>query len=221
MNGKPDLSGVWQAERDFTGDAPKLQVDLNEVTKHWINVFWGLKPEEEPLQPVAAAILRQRRGHEPPMTYCLPAGLPGSLFIRGFKIIQASEEIVMLLAETGDPTRQIYTDGRGLPQDPQPSWMGYSIGKREGDTLSVETAGIKEESWLDVIGHPRSGSMRIRERYRRRDFGHMDLEIALEDPKYYTRPITLKTQLNLIPDSDVLEYTCNKNEKDQAHMPRQ
>jgi hypothetical protein len=182
-----------------------------------MNVFWGLKPEEEPLQPEAAAIYKLRRGQGSPPTHCLPAGLPGSLFILTFKIIQAPGEIVML-SETGGPTRQIHTDGRGLPHEPQPSWMGYSVGKWEGDNLSVETVGVKEESWLDARGHPRSESMRIRERYRRRDFGHMDLEITLEDPKYYTQPITLKTRLNLIPDSDVLESVCNENEKDQAHL---
>jgi len=102
--------------------------------------------------------------------------------------------------------------------------MGYSVGKWEGDTLAAETIGFNEQSWLDGAGHPRSESMHIRERYRRRDFGHMDdfghkdLEVTLEDPKYYTRPFTLKTQLNLIPDSDVLEFVCGENEKDRAHL---
>ena len=217
MNGQPDLSGVWQAERDFAGETSQLQVDLNDVTKHWVNVFWGLKPEEEPLQPAAAAIYRQRRGHLDPPAQCLPAGLPGSLFILYLKIIQAPGLTVML-SETGDPARQIHTEGRTLPRDPQPAWMGYSVGAWDGDTLAVETVGLKEESWLDVMGHPRSGSMHIRERYRRRDFGHMDLEITLEDPKYYTRPIVIKTRLNLIPDSDVLENVCNENEKDREHI---
>jgi hypothetical protein len=122
------------------------------------------------------------------------------------------------LFEDGDPARQIHTDGRALPKDPQPSWMGYSVGKWEGDTLIVETIGFNEMGWLDIDGHPRSESTRIRETYHRRDFGHMDLEVTIEDPKYYTRPFTVRTTLNLIPDSDVLENVCAENEKDRAHM---
>ena len=125
----------------------------------------------------------------------------------------------MLLGD-GDPPRQIHTDGRSLPQDPQPSWIGYSVGKWQGDTLAVDTIGFNEESWLDLFGHPRSELMRIRESYRRRDFGHMDLEVTLEDPKYYTRPFTFKTGLNLIPDSDVLEFVCGENEKDRIHTEK-
>jgi len=135
MNGKPDLSGVWQAERtleDFTKvlgpDPTKIQVDLNDVTKYTDNLFWDIKPEEQPLRPEAAAILAQRKGLIPPASTCLPAGIPGSLFILTFKVIQAPREIV-ILHEDGDPARQIYTDGRPLPKDPQPSWMGYSVGK--------------------------------------------------------------------------------------------
>jgi hypothetical protein len=98
--------------------------------------------------------------------------------------------------------------------------MGYSVGKWQGDTLAVDTIGFNETSWLDLLGHPRSELMRIRELYRRRDFGHMDLEVTLEDTKYYTRPFTFKTGLNLIPDSDVLEFVCGENEKDQTHTER-
>ena len=126
----------------------------------------------------------------------------------------------MFLSGVNDPPRQIYTDGRSLPKDPQPAWMGYSVGNWQGDTLVVETIGFNDASWLDAFGHPRSESMRIHERYRRRDFGHMDLELTLEDPKYYTRPYTFKTELNLIPDSDVLEFVCSENEKDRTHVEK-
>jgi hypothetical protein len=227
MNGKPDLSGVWQADRtplsEFNrvlgADATEVQVDLGDVTKHVVNVFWDVKPEDVPLRPEGAAIM-QRRAKTPtsyPPTNCLPTGLPGSLFVIAFKMIQTPREIVVLPG-TGDPPRQIYTDGRNLPNDPQPSWMGYTVGRWEGDTLAADTIGFTEKSWLDLIGHPRSESMRITERYRRRDFGHMDLEMTFDDPKYYTRPFTLKVGLHLIPDSDVLEFVCNENEKDRPHL---
>ncbi len=228
MNGKPDLSGVWQAERTSPGELSSVlganyvtqQVDSNDLAKHALDVFWGLKPEEEPLQPEAAAILKQRGKLEAPTTRCLPSGVPMGAFIYAFKMIQTPQEIVTL-SGIGDPPRQIYIDGRRLPQDPQPSWMGYSAGKWDGDTLAVETIGVTEASWLDGSGHPRSESMHITERYRRRDFGHMDLEVTFEDPKYYTRPFTFRTSFNLLPDSDVLEFVCGENEKDRAHVARQ
>jgi hypothetical protein len=227
LEGKLDLSGVWQAERtpvsEFTRvlgvDLVKEQVDLGDITKHVVNVFWGVKPEDEPIRPEGASILekRSRKPTDRPLSHCLPIGIPAVMFTYAFKMIQVPEEVVML-SETGDPPRQIYIDGRSLPKDPEPSWMGYSVGRWEGDTLVVETTGFRERSWLDLLGHPRSQSMVITERYRRRDFGHMDLEITFDDPKYYTRPFTFKTGLRLIPDSDALEYVCAENEKDRVHM---
>jgi hypothetical protein len=98
--------------------------------------------------------------------------------------------------------------------------MGYSVGNWQRDTLTVDTVGFSEASWLDGYGHPRSESMHITERYHRRDFGHMDLDVTFEVPTYYTRPFSFKTQLNLIPDSDVLEFVCAENEKDRAHMDK-
>lgn len=229
LNGKPDLSGLWQAERSseseyasaLGSEFSKVQTDLHDITKHALNVFWGLKPEEEPLRPEAAAILKQRGGspQEYPHVRCLPGGIPLSLVVFTFKMIQAPQVIVQL-SETLDPPRQIYTDGRSLPKDPLPSWMGYSIGKWEGDTLVVETSGFNDQGWLDAFGHPRSQEMKITERYRRRDFGHMDLEITFNDPKYYTRPFSIKMALNLLPDSDLFEYVCMENERDIAHLPK-
>jgi hypothetical protein len=228
MNGKPDLSGVWQSERTPVSEfarvlgpnLEKVQVDLNDVTKYVMNVFWDLKPEEQPLRPEALAVLRERANLDFITSRCLPAGIPAGMFIYSFKMIQTPREIVFL-GETGDPARQIYTDGRSLPENPQPAWMGYSVGTWQGDTLAVETTGFNQASWLDGFGHPRSESMRIRENYRRRDFGHIDLEVTLEDPQYYTRPYTFKTVLNLMPDSDVLEFVCNENERDRKHMDKQ
>ena len=227
LNGKPDLSGVWQAEptplSEFTrilgNNFTNVQVDLNDFNKNALNVFWGLRREEEPLRPEAVAVMKQRANLGYPPSHCLPAGFPDALFVFDFKMIQTPREIVVLPGD-GDPPRQIYTDGRSLPKDPQPSWMGYSVGNWLGETLAVETIDFNEAGWLDGFGHPRSESMRISERYRRRDFGHMDLELTFDDPKYYTRVFTIKTRLDLIPDSDVLEYVCGENERDRAHIGR-
>jgi len=195
LNGKPDVSGLWQAERRSASEYNRIiagftdiQPDTHDITPNVLNVFWGMKPEEEPLRPEAAALVKYRLQH------------------------------ALELSETADPPRQIHTDGRPLPKDPDPTWMGYSVGHWEDDTLVVDTVGLNDRAWLDAFGHPRSESMHITERYRRRDFGHMDLEITFNDPKYYTRPFTLKLPLRLMPDSDMLEYVCNENERDRRHL---
>jgi hypothetical protein len=123
----------------------------------------------------------------------------------------------MLYEESGT-YRQIYTDGRKLPVDPQPAWMGYSVGRWEGDTLVVDSAGFNDKGWLDASGHPQSEELRIRERFHRRDFAHMDLELTIDDPKMYTKAFTVRATERLIPDSDVLEYACAENEKDRVHL---
>jgi hypothetical protein len=226
INGTPDFTGVWQAERTPVEEFvrvlgpgfPQMQIDFNDVTKNFVNVFWGLKPEEEPLRPEAAALLQQHRagGREFTNAYCLPGSLPATISLLAFKMIQAPAEIVVVPGN-GDPPRQIYTDGRSLPKDPDPTWTGYSVGSWQGDTLVVETVGITTRAPLDASGHPRSDGMRITERFRRRDVGHMDFEISFDDPKYYTRPFGFKTTLLLLPDTDVLEYVCTENQKLRAH----
>ena len=133
------------------------------------------------------------------------------------KIVQ-TPGLTMMMLELDNTYRQIYTDGRKLPVDPNPSWLGYSVGRWVGDTLAIETNGFNDRAWLDVIGHPRSEAMRMTERYRRRDFGHMDVEITFDDPKMYTKPFTIKTTHLLEADSDILEYFCIENEKDRAHI---
>ena len=227
LNGKPDLSGVWQATRptldatrSYTGGGnpdPGMQIDQLDVGDIHRNVFFGMKREEEPLKAEAIAVLSKRRDQQPPQVRCLPQGVPGVMMVYAFKIIQTPSELIMI-GESQEPPRQIYLDGRGLPKDPDPSWMGYSIGKWDNDTLVVQSTGFKEEGWLDNVGHPRGQSMLITERFRRRDFGHIDLEIRYDDPKYYTRPFTNKTTLNLIPDSDLIEFVCTENEKDIQHL---
>lgn len=226
LHGKPDLSGVWQAERtsgqelarvlgqDFVG----LQIDPQDFTKNVLNVFWDLKPGEEPLRPEGLAAFQSHQGtpSQYPHTQCLPNSIPGDMLVLTFKVLQMSQEIV-ILTEIGSPPRQIYIDGRPLPKEPLPSWMGYSVGRWEGDTLVVETNGFNDRAWLDGFGHPRSDQMQITERYRRRDFGHMDVEFTFNDPKYYTRPFAVKTAINLLPDSDLIEYVC-ENERDRRHL---
>jgi hypothetical protein len=224
--GKPDLSGVWAAEgasssvnSSFGGET---FADLLFISKYALNIFADFKPAEVPMKPAAAAQVRertQRQQRDSPTSHCLPGGVPFSSFIAPFKVIQTPIEIVMLL-EDNNPPRQIYLDGRPLPKDPEPSWMGYSSGKWDGDTLVVDTIGFQERSWIDSVGHPRSESMHITERFHRRDFGHMDVEVTFEDPVYYTRVFTVKAGLRLLPDTDVLESICAEGEKDRVHLDK-
>jgi len=224
LNGKPNLSGVWRAEPTPLSEIEQvvpnfgdIQIDERVTSRYILNVFWGVKPEEEPMRAEAAARMREERPQDATSLNCLPAGLPFVMFIAPFKILQGQSEM-MILFEHQDPPRQIYLDGRPLPKDPEPAWMGYSSGKWQGDMLMVDTAGFNGKAGLDAFGHPRSESMHMTESFHRRDFGHMDVKMTFDDPKYYTRPFSVKSDFWLIPDSDVLEYVCGENEKDRAHV---
>jgi len=197
-------------------------MELDTISKYAINILVDFKPEESPIRPAAVEILKRRLPSEFPDTNCLPAGIPtAGLVSEPVKIVQSPGLIVMLY-ESEDGHRQIYTDGRTLPKEvAQPAWLGYSVGKWERDTLVVETAGFNDKSWLDVIGHPHSEALRVVERYHRRDFGHMDLEMTFDDPQMYTKPFTLKVTEDLLADSDLFESFCNENEKDRPHLGQQ
>jgi hypothetical protein len=114
--------------------------------------------------------------------------------------------------------RLIHTDGRPLPKDMTPTWMGYSIGRWEGDTFVVETAGYNDRTWLDFTGRPHGEALRVTERFRRIDFGHMRLEMTFDDPKSYRRPFTIKMAVNFVPDDELIENVCLENEKDRIRL---
>jgi hypothetical protein len=226
-NRKPDLSGVWMHQRtplaemkrlfgDNVGATSVPGMEVETVSKYAVNILLDFKPEDSPMRPEAAEIFHRRAtGHEERGT-CLPVGVPlGTLLSEPFKIVQSPRLIAVLFEDTH---RQIYTDGRALPKEfEQPSWLGYSTGKWDGDTLVVETAGFNDKTWLDVAGHPHSEALRIVERYHRRDFGHLDDEMTFHDPQMYTKPFTIKVTYELQASSDIFEYFCDENEKDSAH----
>jgi hypothetical protein len=125
---------------------------------------------------------------------------------------------VAILYETSNTFRQVFTDGRTLPKDPQPTWLGYSVGKWEGDTLVVESTGFSDRVWLDGDkGHPSSDALHVTERFRRTDFGHLEIQVTLDDPKAFTKPWMIKQSLNLLPDTELLENVC-ENERDTNHL---
>jgi hypothetical protein len=202
-NGKPDLSGVWRVKQSSY---------LTYVTS-------DLKPDE--IRPWAAALYQQRADDyrkDSDGIACLPPGPKAGISGLGLpmKIVQ-SPNLAVVLYEYETIYRQIFTDGRGLPEDPNPTWMGYSIGHWEGDTLVVATAGFNDRTTLDLGGHPHTEALRVTERFQRRDVGHIDLLVTLDDPKAYTRSWTLPIELDLMPDGELIEYVC-ENERDAPHL---
>ena len=194
--------------------------DILTFHKYFLNLLADFKPEDSPLRPeVAERFLRLRddRGHQSPTANCLPPALPAAdLAPAPYKIVQ-TPQLIVIMYEIFGGHRQIYME-RKLPADPDPLWLGYSAGRWEGDTLAVDTIGFNDKSWLDQFGHPHSEDLHVVERFRRRDFGHIDVQLIIEDPKTFTRPFSLKFTWLLLPDTDIGEFFCNENERDKLHM---
>ena len=202
-DGKPDLSGIW----------------MWRLSNQSVNVADLLRPEE--IQPAARTAAAQRADdyhRDDPWSFrCLPlgprlnqySGLPA-------KIVQ-TPTLIVLLSE-GLMYRQIFLDGRRLPTAPNPAFMGYSVGRWEGDTLVIESTGFDDTTWLDNAGHPHTEALRIVERVRRPDVGHLEIDETIEDGPLYAKPITVHLAADLMPDTELLEYVCNQNEKDLQHL---
>jgi hypothetical protein len=226
LNGKPDLSGIWQAESAPVAEIKQflLPEGINGLgedlpPKYFFNVFADFPAGQEPLRPEVRAQLGKRLPAGP-RTLCLLPTLPlEGLVPAPFKIVQ-TPRLTMVLYEADTVFRQIFSDGRALPADPQPSWLGYSVGKWAGNDFVVETIGFNDKAPLDALGHPRSEALRLTETFRRRDFGHMDVQLTIDDPKTYTKPVTILVKYRLLPDTELLESFCNENEKDLAHFPK-
>jgi len=225
-DGKPDLSGLWQTESAPRDVAARLLPggngdDSAAPSQYFLNVLEDFKPDETPLQPGAAAAFRQRSQNftkNSPISHCLPTGIPLVEYAPSpYKIVQTPGMMVMIY-ERDTTFRQVYTDGRKLPVDPQPAWMGYSAGKWDGDVLVVDTVGLNDRSWLDARGHTHSDALHLTERFHRLDFGHMEEQITIDDPKTFTKPFTIKLKQHLLADTDLLESFCVENEKDMIHI---
>ena len=202
-DGKPDLSGLWDADRSYLVNLAK---DLKSV----------------PMRPEALAIFNERkdggRAKEEPDANCLPQGVPKiDAAPVPWKLVQGPHE-VMILYEAFNLFREIFTDGRTLPPDPNPTWLGYSVGHWDGDTLVVESAGFNGKAWIDQAGHPASDALHVTERFHRKDFGHLDIQITIDDPKMYTAPWTATEHPQLLADTELLEFNCNENERDVRHI---
>lgn len=207
-DGKPDFSGVW-----------RLRLGLGYI----VNLVADLQPHE--ILPWADRLFRERMeslgSNDPSTVGCLPLGprhIVGTGIGAQYARIVQTPQVLMVVYE--DLTyRQIFLDGRELPKDPNPTFMGYSIGHWEGDTLVVETTGFNDRTWLDFGGHPHTEALRTTERFRRPNIGSIDLDVTLQDAGAYTRPWTVPVTVRLVPDTDLLEFVCNENESRRTNLP--
>jgi hypothetical protein len=208
-DGKPDLSGVWEPNGN----------------KYVRDIAADLKPGDVPFQPWAKALYEQRidgsHSREDPDANCLPQGVPKiNAAPAPWRIVQTPGYIVIVY-EAFNLWRQVFLDRRQPARDLNPTWMGYSTGRWEGDTLVIDTRGFNGKAWLDQLGKPSTEALHVIERFRRKDFGHMDIQITIDDPRAYTQPWTVKQDAHLLPDSELLEFICNENNRDVPHLPGQ
>ena len=209
-DGKLDLSGIW------TKDTPGFLDYFYDLAK-------DLGPNDVVMTPWAAAIAaqRERRNHiDDPWGYCqAPPGVPRINVSSGFKVLQTPTVVALLYElDTGPVFRQVLTDGRPLPESPEPTRLGYSIGQWDGDALVITTSGFRDGGWIDTQkGRPHSDALRVTERIRRLTIGQMEMVITIDDPKAYVKPWTVRVPFRLIADSELLEGSCDGHEKTMEH----
>ena len=216
-NGKPDLSGVWDVEKNRPCGVTGCP---DQAPQEYFNIGAALSGGL-PYQPWAAALVKSRTAQnsvEDPVTRCLPIGVVHTHTLPLLRKIVQTPDLLVIFYERNASYRQIFTDGRSLPEDPQPSYNGYSTGKWEGDTLVVQSNGFQDGLWLDHNGSPLTEAAKMTERFRRPNVGRLEVEITVDDPKAYTRPWTVKLNQILVPNAELLDAYCLENEKDIQHF---
>jgi hypothetical protein len=217
-DGKPDLSGLWAPEK--TRPCPPGGCLDMEVGEEFFNIGWTLK-DGLPYQPWAKALVEARKaqnGKDDPVSRCMPMGVIKLHTTPQLRKMIQIPGLVIILNEQDANYRQIFTDGRPLPVDPDPSWNGYSVGKWDGDTLVVQSIGFRDDMWLDRWGSPMTSAAKITEKFHRVSYGRLELEVTVDDPKAYTRPWTIKLTEFIALNTDLIDNICAENEKDMPHM---
>ena len=216
-DGKPDLSGIWELDRNVSRI---LVASMLATTGGNFSLqIWSPTGAEIPMRADTEEVFNQRVrsfGVGRPAERCLPHSIPDAMVISSFKIVQ-NPGLTLILHEEFARFRQILTDGRKHPEEMTPAWFGYSVGKWDQDTFVVDTVGFNDRSWLDDAGHPHSEAMHTIERFHRSDFGHMTVEITIDDPDAYAKPWTIKQSFAIMPDTELIEDLCD-NEKDLDHL---
>jgi hypothetical protein len=220
-DGKPDLSGIWANDTTRPSNSPPPGGVLPLASSvGWVDFGVGL-PGGLPYQPWAAAAVKQRKadnGKDDPTSHCLPLGVPRMLVDPELRKFVQVPGLLVIINERDAGYRQIFTDGRPLPEDPQPSWNGYSTGKWDGDNLVVQTNGFRDGMWLDRSGSPITNAAKLTERFRRPNYGTLEIEVTMDDPKAYTKPWTVKLKEFIVLNTELMDYICSENEKDEKHL---
>jgi hypothetical protein len=195
-DGKPDFTGVWYAQRTVDPGKPEL-------------LPWAEKVFQERVA---------NNSKDAPGAHCLPRGITAAGALFPYELVQTPARLVMIFEDDIPSHRTVYLDGRGHPKDPNPNWMGHSIGHWEGDTLVVDTIGFNDKSWLDAQGHPHTEKLHVIEIIRRPDLGHLEIEFTLEDPGAYAKPWIIRRIVDLDTKDEIGEYVCTEGERDAVHM---
>ncbi|HUA20427.1 MAG TPA: hypothetical protein VMB25_16885 [Bryobacteraceae bacterium] len=217
-DGHPDFSGIWEA--DNTAPCPPTGCQDMPMSREFLNIGARLSGGL-PYQPWAAELVRKRmadNGKDDPVSHCKPAGALRLLTFPPYRKIVQVPGMIAILSERDVTYRQIFTDGRMLPEDPSPSYNGYSAGHWEGDTLVVQTIGFHDGMWLDRSGSPLTDAAKMVERYHRINYGNLEIQITMDDPKAYTKPWTVTLHQYIVLNTELLEYFCQENEKDLTHL---
>jgi hypothetical protein len=229
-NGKPDLSGVWMAAEPacvIRGTAPVSELlklmppsrtcppRTASFSRQSINIGIDM-PGGLPYQPWLAALVEQRTANQAiddPHIRCLP-----DVFLRAYGLphylkFAQSPDLLLMLNEYNAVYRQVFTDGRPLPNAPNPAWQGYSSASWDSDTLVIDTIGFRDDLWIDWDGSVITEAARLRERIRRPDFGHLEIEVTVDDPKAYTKPWTVTLRQQFAADTELIDEICAEGEK--------
>jgi hypothetical protein len=219
-DGKPDLSGMWEAENTLPCDPVNQNCTDLPVGIQFANIGARIKGGL-PYQPWAAELVKKNLANQEkddPTIRCLPAGVPRTHAAPTLKKFVQTPGLLVLLDEYNASFRQIFTDGRPLPVDPNPTFDGYSTGHWDGDTLVVDSIGFTERQWLDSRGSPITEAAKITERFHRINYGNMEIEVTVNDPKAYTAPWTVKLNQYIVLNTELIDYFCLENEKDAEHI---
>jgi hypothetical protein len=223
-DGKPDFSGIWLADNPLPCP-PNLRdgndcIEKIALSRQAANIAMDL-PGGLPYQPWAAALVKQRAadlGKDDPHVRCLPDNVARLWTLPHYTKILRTPGVIALLNEFNASYRQIFTDGRPLPVDPQPNWNGYSTARWMGDTLLVETNGLRDDLWLDMAGTPMTSAAKVTERISRPNFGTLEIEFTVDDPKAYTKPWNVRVNWRLGADEELIEFVCQENNVDEQFL---